>query len=244
MRYRYEVRAVAGFVQQIATCYLRHGYRYWVAGTIPEGKDPYEVDRKILQKYGIVVSKEERARRKRNGVSNIQYLRHERFFVLLATRGRHEFFKVEHAKSFEHHCLRYGGYTISVRRGAVDGRMHAHVAIDELEYRALKRFMAETAALKWSEDMLRDLFWSSPYLPYAPVRRQMFAVLRAVNRARKSAGLAAISKDCVRIKRPVVKAYVEERTENREEKNHERTSEKRAELFESASESALAKAAA
>jgi len=43
---------------------------------IPFNKDPEAVDRKLIQKYGIDVSKRERARRKRAGLPNRHYLRH------------------------------------------------------------------------------------------------------------------------------------------------------------------------
>ena len=72
-------------MQQVAVQYLRHGYWFYVAGQIPEGKDPVAVDAKLIRKYGIDVSRWERARRKRAGLANMQYIRHDRFFLLMAT---------------------------------------------------------------------------------------------------------------------------------------------------------------
>src|SRR5688572_3638982 len=92
MPYRSEATSVEGFVQQLACCYLRHGYWWYVTGVVPPGKDPLSVDRKLIAKYGIGVSESTRARRKRSGQANLQYLRHGRFFVILATKGRHRFF--------------------------------------------------------------------------------------------------------------------------------------------------------
>ena len=40
MQYRSEATSVEGFVQQIACCYLRHGYWFYVTGVVPERKDP------------------------------------------------------------------------------------------------------------------------------------------------------------------------------------------------------------
>jgi len=63
----------------------------YVSGWIPQGKDPEKTDAKLIERYGIDVSKWTRCRRKKAGAANVQYLRHDRFFVLLATRGQHPF---------------------------------------------------------------------------------------------------------------------------------------------------------
>src|SRR5947209_4462088 len=95
MQYRCEATSAEGFVQQIASCYLPHGYWFYVTGFVPEGKDPRRVDEKLLDKYGIARSRQSRARRKLAGFANLHYLRFERTFVLLATHGTHPFFEEE-----------------------------------------------------------------------------------------------------------------------------------------------------
>jgi len=55
--YRYVAQSIQGFVQQLAVAYLSHGYLFYVTGEIPGGKDPAFVDRKLLTKYGIELSK-------------------------------------------------------------------------------------------------------------------------------------------------------------------------------------------
>ena len=95
MEYRCVATSVEGFVQQLAVAYITHGYWFYVAGRIPEGKDPTAVDVKLIDRYGIAISKWARARRKKQSLANMQYLRHERFFILLATKGRHDFFERE-----------------------------------------------------------------------------------------------------------------------------------------------------
>ena len=95
MAYRCVARSAAGFVQQLAVAYVTHGYWFYVTGHIPEHKDPALTDRKLIERYGIDVSKWTRARRKRDGLANVQYLRYGRFFILLATHGEHPFFAEE-----------------------------------------------------------------------------------------------------------------------------------------------------
>ncbi len=99
MGYLCEVASIAGFVQQVAVSHLTHGYVFYSAGVVPDGKDPRLVDEKLVERYGLEISKWTRARRKREGIASVSYLRHLRFFVLLATLSRHPSFEGE-AKSF------------------------------------------------------------------------------------------------------------------------------------------------
>lgn len=95
LRYRCVATSPEGLVQQLAVCYLRHGYWWYVAGRIPVGKDPFAVDQKLIEKCGIDLTDYQRAKRKRNGLANMQYIRHRRFFLLLVTEGHHPFKKQE-----------------------------------------------------------------------------------------------------------------------------------------------------
>lgn len=91
MEYRCEAVSIDGLVQQIAVSYLRHGYFYFVTGMLPEEKDPYALDSKLIDRYGIDANERERARRKLAGLANMQYIRSGRFFVLMCSEGRHPF---------------------------------------------------------------------------------------------------------------------------------------------------------
>ncbi len=62
-----------GFVQQLATNILTHGYFFYVQGHVREGKDSREIDKKLLVKYGVEMSRSQRARRKLLGLANIHY---------------------------------------------------------------------------------------------------------------------------------------------------------------------------
>jgi len=214
MQYRSEATSVAGFVQQIACCYLRHGYWWYVAGYIPDGKDPVAVDRKLIEKYGIAVSESTRARRKQLGQANLQYLRHERFFVMLATKGRHIFFAEENPciRDIRSCPLKFGGYSISYRRGGrtrigrPDANWHAHVEVERQCYLKLKAHLVDLA-LRRSVEQLALVFYELPYEPYAPVRRQWLNALRAVNRVRRQAGMREVPWEVLPLRRRVVKPF-------------------------------------
>lgn len=214
MRYRCVTTSVRGFVQQIACCYLRHGYWWYVTGEIPERKDPLLIDQKLIRKYEIDSGEWRRAWRKKQGLANMQYLRHERFFVLLATQGQHPFFAEEasEVRDIRISPLRYRGYAISyrpggrTRTGERDPRWHAHVQIDRRRYSEIKAWFEEYATRR-KVDWLSECFVRLPYEPYAPVRRQQLNILRSVNRQRKTAGLQQLPTTVLRLRRRVVKPF-------------------------------------
>lgn len=214
MPYRAVATSVEGFVQQIACCYLRHGYWFYVAGRIPAGKDPQRVDQKLIAKYGIDVSESTRARRKQAGRANLQYLRHERFFVILATKGLHPFFEQEgeSIRDIRRLPLAYAGYSISYRRGGltragkVDPTWHAHVRMDRKQYLDCRAWFCEWAT-RASVAELGRAFTSFPVATYAPVRRQLLLIHRAVNRLRSAGGQPHVPAETLPLRRRVVRPF-------------------------------------
>lgn len=89
MTYRYEAQSPEAVVQLIAASYLRHGFSWYVTGSIPNGKNPGKIDRKLIAKYGIDVSEWNRRSRKQRGVANAHDLRHQQWFILLVSDGHH-----------------------------------------------------------------------------------------------------------------------------------------------------------
>ena len=214
MQYRSEVVSVAGFVQQIACSYLRHGYWWYVTGRIPAGKDAEVIDRKLIEKYGIGVSEWTRTRRKQLGQANLQYLRHDRLFAILATKGQHRFFDEEAAsiRDIRHVPLRYSGYSISYRRGgrtrqgAPDHRWHAHVEIERHVYLGIRAYLLELAMHRSAEKLAIE-FYELPFEPYAPIRRQLLNLWRAVNQARNAAGFTKLPVEVLPLRRRIVKPF-------------------------------------
>lgn len=207
MGYRQEATTLEGFIQILAANYIPRGYRFYVTGVVPEGKDPLEVDHKLVAKYDIGLSPWARARRKRSGGANVQYVRHDRFFVLLATEGRHPFFQEERSiREFDEHPLRYGGYSLSYRYSLVTKRWHSHVRIDRERYLELRAHMSELA-LHRSVEALTLEFRRLPFAPFAPVRRQFLNLLRLVNKMRRAAGYEPVPISALRLRRKPVKVY-------------------------------------
>lgn len=214
MQYRVEATSIEGFVQQIACCYLRHGYWFYVVGQVPKGKHPAAVDEKLIAKYQIAVSESTRYRRKKLGRANLQYIRHESTFVILATKGEHRFFEEEAnlIRDIRRVPLRYAGYSISYKPGgrkkdgSRDDKWHAHVAIDRQQYLELRAWFSERA-LRDSSKKLALAFYELPVAPYAPIRRQLLMVLREVNRLRKQAGKKQLPSEILPLRRRVVRPF-------------------------------------
>lgn len=204
MPYACEATTLAGFIQQLAVSYVANGYFFYVLGTIPDGKDPARTDAKLIARYGIDCSKFVRARRKRAGLANVQYIRFRNRFVLLATHGDHRFFQDEatQIRDVRREPLKVEGYAISFRAGRVC------VRIQRDEYEPLKSHFLALATHRSAEN-LSDEFAAVPYQPYAPVRGQLLCVWRAVNRVRKDAGFEPVPITCVPSRRRIVKPFAE-----------------------------------
>jgi len=200
---------VAGFIQQLAVQYVTHGYWWYVAGHVPEGRDATKTDRKLIEQYDVELSRWARSRRKRAGRANVQYLRHERFFVIVATAGEHEFYRREpNVRDIRKVPVKYAGYSVSYRRSTVTGKGHASVRLAPAEYKLIRAHLLDKAT-HWSAERLSAEFYMLSFEPYAPVRRQLLNLLRAVNRERKVAGFELVPDSCLHLKRRVVKPFGE-----------------------------------
>lgn len=220
MEYRCVATSVEGFVQQVASCYLPHGYWFYVSGIIPLGKDPESVDEKLIGKYGIDVSRTSRARRKAVGIANVHYIRHQRRFLLLATHGFHPFYDDE-AKSIRDARrvpIKFEGYSISVAKGGFrrkepgnceavpDNKWRVRVQIERELFKGLKAYLLDVAPHRSAAALAAELH-DLPFEPYAPVRQQLLSLLRYTNRRREVAGLEPIDTSVLRFRRRIVRPF-------------------------------------
>lgn len=213
-KYRGVATSIEGFVQQVACSYLRHGYWFYVMGRVPDDKDPAIVDAKLIEKYGIAISESTRRRRKKLGRANLQYLRHDRLFVILATQGNHEFRQAEAGaiRDIRRVPIKFHGYSISykpggrTREGEIDPRWHAHVEIERERYKEIRDNLLHLAAHRSASTLAME-FYRLPFEPYAPIRRQMLNLLRAVNRVRKVSGFEPLPNEVLPLRRRVVRPF-------------------------------------
>lgn len=205
MQYRYEATSIAGYIQTIAVAYVARGYFFYVTGEVPEGKDLAKVDAKLMERYGVGISKFTRARKKRAGQANLQYLRltGSRQFAIFATHGQSSFYESEAkvVRDVRRVPFKFAGYSISYKSG------HVQVRIEKQRYLELKAYFLVLAPKQETSFIEQEMRKLLDYEPYAPVRSQKLCIWRAVNRARKEAGLQAVSKDCLRFVRHIVKPF-------------------------------------
>jgi hypothetical protein len=220
MGYPCEATTLEGFIQQLACNVLPHGFYFFVQGRVPEGKDPRAVDPKLVEKYGIDLSRSARSRRKRAGFANLHYLRFGREWVLLATHGQSPFFEAEAAniRDVRKVAIKVGGYSLRVVKGGYlrkedpdapaveDGKLRVRVQIGRERYLDLKAYFLDVATRLPAEELGR-MFFAVPFEPYAPVRVQLFNLLRWVNKARHAAGLERVPSSVIRTKRVIVKPF-------------------------------------
>ena len=230
MKYRCETTSPSAVVQLIAASYLRHGYYWYVTGRIPDNKPPETVDRKLITKYDIDISEWQRARRRKQGVANAQYIRHDRWFIIMVTEGHHPLKQTtdkggegNQLKDVRRYPIRIGGYSISYRRhgeGQKSGelpekkttkpevRYRAHVRIDQKSYANLKARFESLAVHRRAETLLSE-FQQLPFARYAPIRRQLLNLARLVNDRRKPHGFDPIPYTQIGLRRTPVKVYQE-----------------------------------
>lgn len=220
MQYRYEATSLTGLVQQLAANILSNGYWFYVTGRVPEAKDPTAIDRKLIEKYGVAISRQQRARRKQAGLANVHYLRWERFWVLLSTHGKHRFFEEEgdRVRDARELPIQVGGYSLSVKRGnflkksttgalaVPDSKYRVRVQIGRERYRDLRAYFVGLACRRSVEKLGKEL-WSIPFEPYAPIRKQLLNLLRLVNEKRQQAGFPKISASALRYRRQIFRVF-------------------------------------
>ena len=100
--------------------------------------------------------------------------------------------------------LKFSGYSVSYRGG------HASVRIERETYKRLRAYFEDVATRRTAVQLGLELR-SLPFEPYDPVRKQLFQLLRAVNRIRRSAGLELLPSSVVRIRRRPLKPFEEEK---------------------------------
>jgi hypothetical protein len=198
--YQCEARSLDGFIAQLIR-YVASGHYFYITSRIPERKDPMAVDRKLVELYDIAKPRWARARRRLVGTSGIHYLRYGRFFILIATHGKHSFF-TDHATTFRdirRQALHAGGYAVRYTYSVQEKRWKVFVRLDRQAYRNVRAQMLDMAIRPAyrSPEILEQEFRRLRWQPYEPVRRQLVAILKSVNRARGRARLPKLTMTCI-----------------------------------------------
>jgi len=224
--YRCEAASIEAAVQLIAASYLRHGYYWYVTGSIPAGKSPAKVDQKLIAKYGFDLTEWQRTRRRKQGLANAHYLRHDRWFILLLTEGHHALRQPsakggegEHLKDCRRIPIRVGSYSISYRRSGVapaenkPTKWHAHVRLTAESYAEMKAYFDSIAVHRSPENLTAE-FAKIEFARYAPIRRQLLNVLRRVNQRRQQQSYQTLTYAVLNLRRVPVKVYADNQADS------------------------------
>ena len=92
------------------------------------------------------------------------------------------------------------------RRGEVDAKWHAHVAIDRATFSELVAWFTDQACRRSAAELAARLY-ELPFEPYAPVRRQLLMLHRAVCKARRARGLPELPVEVLPMRRRVVRPF-------------------------------------
>lgn len=189
MNQHYVASSIAGLVRHLALYHVNRGYEFYLTGIVPERKraTPEEVDRSIIEKYRVAMSKYARHRQRRAGAAAVAYYRHGHTWVMVATVGRHRFFDDNAAsiRNFRRHPLVVGGYSIAIKAD----KLHVQLADDF--YRELRGYLVNQAVHRSLARLVQE-FYELPVEPFGPVQRQLRKILREVNAERKVAGMAKV----------------------------------------------------
>lgn len=205
--HRYLVTSSEGFVQFLAHSCVKWGYYFWVGGELEEGADPRFLDHKFLHRYPVERTKSQRwYARHRKRQANLQYLRFERTWVLIAQQGRSPFFAAEGdaISDIRDTPFRFRGYSIGFKGGA------PHVAIERDRFNELRK-EARANALRYHLLAWRRWFWELPFEAHGGVIDQAQEILEMVNKARKAAGLMPVPPWYVRRHRVTPRVFSEPR---------------------------------
>ena len=206
---------------QRAVVLAQKGYVYFLQGELRPGRDAGPTDRKLIEKSEAWATKDQRYVRKRGGRANAHYFRWDRIWVLMLTDGVHPM-KERRAKerlrdlrNKDHSPLLVGQYSLKLRRdstpeGRAAGRFRASVRLNDRAYLALKSELLELSTRRSAETLAAKVF-GLPHQPYAPVYRQILAIVKAMNARRKTAGYSPLPLSCVRFRRDLPRHFVEEK---------------------------------
>lgn len=209
--YNCETLSLDAFLAQLVR-YVASGHYFYVTGRVPDRKSPQEVDRKLVDLYGLGKPKWERARRRLGDQAGMHYLRYGSFFVLIATHGRHQFFQ-DHQKSIcdiRRTALKVRGYSVRYTFSEETKRWKVFVRLDKATYRSVRAHLLDLAKRPSYRDTTKLIaeVESLPFQGYAPIRGQVLAIIKAINHVRRHAGYGQLPTDIVPRMRPVRRVFV------------------------------------
>ncbi len=153
----------------------------------PERKraTPEEVDRAIIDKYRVAMSKYARHRQRQAGAAAVAYYRHGNLWVMVATCGSTDSSRTmrQHQKLSPSAAV-YRGIFNHIKADKL------HVQLTDDFYRELRGYLVNQRCIDLRQDSPRSFMSCRSTL--RAVQRQLRKILREVNAERKSAGMPRV----------------------------------------------------
>ena len=218
----WEAPTLGVFLRKIAIDYLRYGYVYHSGvKQIPEGKQLWRIDKKLLSHYQVSYSPSVKVLRKKRGIARVAYVRFGREFLLISTEGQHttEFqtFSKYPDRDFRVRPLAVHGYQISLVG-------HTPVVeIERLRFARQARFVLSQFAK--SSPQVRGLVSGISPFNFPGIVRQKRRLLERVNARRRKANLPLVQIDLsfgVKSQDSAYAAYTQKQEMLRNKRNQKR----------------------
>lgn len=188
----WEAPTLGVFLRKIAIDYVRYGYVYHSGiKQIPDNKQLWRIDKKLLTVYQVSYSSSVRVRKKSKGIARTAYIRFGREFLVLATVGEQttnfQVFTKFPDRDFRVKPLVVHGYQIYLK-----GQTPV-VEIETLRFARRARFIISQFAKH--QNLVKALIDELSPLNFPGIVRQKRRVLEKVNARRKRANLPNIQLD-------------------------------------------------
>ncbi len=181
---RMEAKTLGDFLWRVAIDYIRHGYTRYALRKIPEEKDLAVLDQKLIETYSISACRVTRHRLRAKGRASVQYVRYQRQFVLLATRGTHQEFDKLCAYDVKTAPLHFEGYSI----GLIGEK--ACVRVARRQWRFIEAEILSLA--NCDRRKVESTFNALPYYNFPGVVEQKLKLVKKVNALRRPKRLPSV----------------------------------------------------
>lgn len=219
-KYRYEAASVQGFIEQVQR-YAAARHYFYVACQIPTSKAPRRVDEKLITRYSIARRPWQRKTRyllrQDPNRAGIHYLRHERFFVIIATHGDHRF-REDHGdnvRDLRDVPLKFAGYSIRNLFKSGGRARTTRVQLDKPLMRTVRENLVWMAtrpefrsAERLEEELQREVARAA-LIPFRGVQDQLDRIAVEMNRQRRRARMSPVGTSWIPRKRMKAKVFVE-----------------------------------
>lgn len=194
------------FMLQQIIYLVSKGYTYYSTGEIPINKSnkARSIDKKIIDKYNINLSKYQRTRRKQKKIANFYYLRWKNQFVILHTKGNvdesviidDEFYNLNDYRKGDSKFKIIVGKELIVNIIMKEGK--PTVVLDKSTYKNVKAELDELVKTKQIKKLYKRFSMLNSIPAWSGIVKQKFLLQEEIYKAAKKYGLNTKKKNQIK----------------------------------------------